>query len=64
MKSLAQEAEKKGQLYVFIIVDKKDEKSILNMHSTKVEYDGQGRFKGIRHAHYLEDFPFRNYIIL
>ena len=63
MRPLAQEAEKKGQLYVFIIVDKDGDKSILTMQSTKVEQSESGEFN-IVSQHYLEDFPFRNYIIL
>ncbi len=63
VRPLAQEAEKKGQLYIFIIVNTQGEKSILTMQSTKVEQDEKGEFNIIS-QHYLEDFPFRNYIII
>jgi len=55
--------EDSGVLVIYIILDKKDEKgSVLNVRSTSFEeVNGQRR---VRLQGYMEDFPFRHYIIV
>ena len=63
VKPFISEAEDKNILYVFIILDQKEEKqSIINLKSTYHQYV-DGKFK-IEMKHYLEDFPFKYYIIV
>ena len=63
VKPYVSEAEEKGILFVFIILDQKDEKqSIMNIKSTNHFYV-DGKFV-IEMKHYLEDFPFKYYIIV
>ena len=63
LRPLVREAEENKQLYVFIILDKKEAKdSIMNIRSTKIEYvDGKAN---VTMTNYLDDFPFQFYIIV
>jgi midasin len=56
------ESEEAGILYIYIILDSSDKKSILNYRTSKVE-KVNGKTK-VSIKNYLEDFPFRNYIIV
>lgn len=57
------EAEENNQLFVFIILDKPDDKeSIMNIKSTSHKYVN-GKLQ-IEMKSYLEDFPYKNYIIV
>ena len=63
VRPLCQEAEEKDLLYVFIILDKMDSKnSILNCKTSNVLKE-DGKIK-IDIQNYLDDFPFKNYIIV
>ena len=56
------ESEEAGLLYIYIILDCDDKKSIMNYRTSKVEkVDGKTK---VSIQNYLEDFPFRNYIIV
>lgn len=63
IRPLIKEAEEEKQIFIFIILDKKDEKdSILNIKSTNYQYiNGQLE---LEIKHYLEEFPFKYYIIV
>lgn len=57
------EAEEAGMLYVYIILDKDEHtKSILNYRTSKVKKVNNKTKVEI--TPYLEDFPFKNYIIV
>lgn len=57
------EGEETGILYIYIILDNEDpKKSILNYRTTKIKkVDGKTQ---VLITPYLEDFPFKNYIIV
>lgn len=63
LRPLVREAEENGQVYIFIILDKKEAKeSVLNIKSYKVDYvDGKSVMKM---SNYLDDFPFKYYLVL
>ena len=57
------EAEENNQLYVFIILDSKNEKdSILNIKSAQTIQEN-GKID-VKITHYLDDFPFKHYLIV
>eukprot|EP00828_Plagiopyla_frontata_P047014 TRINITY_DN8573_c0_g1_i1.p1 TRINITY_DN8573_c0_g1~~TRINITY_DN8573_c0_g1_i1.p1 ORF type:complete len:358 (-),score=60.19 TRINITY_DN8573_c0_g1_i1:182-1255(-) len=59
------EAEEENILYIFIIVDQQDKQnSILTIKSPELIYDENGKFQKVLMKNYLEDFPFKHYIIL
>ncbi|KAL4485768.1 hypothetical protein ABPG72_012308 [Tetrahymena utriculariae] len=63
VKPLIQEAEENNQLFVFIVLDKSEDKeSIMNIKSTSQKYVN-GKLQ-IEMKHYLEDFPYKYYIIV
>jgi hypothetical protein len=63
VRPLCREAEEKNILMVYLMLDKKEEKgSVLNYRSTSfVEKDGK---RVVRISNYLDDFPFKNYMIV
>eukprot|EP01017_Pseudomicrothorax_dubius_P037701 TRINITY_DN5563_c0_g4_i1.p1 TRINITY_DN5563_c0_g4~~TRINITY_DN5563_c0_g4_i1.p1 ORF type:complete len:274 (+),score=45.84 TRINITY_DN5563_c0_g4_i1:93-914(+) len=63
VRSFVREAKENGQLFVFIILDKKEEKdSITSIKTTKiVNEDGKTK---VLLSNYLDDFPFEYYIIV
>ena len=57
------EAEQQNYLYFFIILDKEEySESILNYKTTDITYGGSGVEVSI--SNYLDDFPFRFYVIV
>ncbi|EGR30434.1 type a von willebrand factor domain protein [Ichthyophthirius multifiliis] len=63
VKPLVAKGEENGILFVFIVLDSSEEKeSIMNIKSTNHKYIN-GKLQ-IEMKNYLEDFPFKNYIIV
>lgn len=63
VRPLCLESEESGMLYVYIILDHEDKKkTILNYRTSKVA-KVNGKTK-VEIKDYLEDFPFKNYIIV
>ena len=63
VRPFCQESDEAGMLYVYIILDNEDpKKSIMNYRTSKILREG-GKTR-VEISGYLEDFPFKNYIIV